>query len=181
MDVDDEIEPLLRQLSEAVARVNANVLTPLQHFDEAVVATRLQPESQAIVALTAAFTAVSAWSALRRFEGRPPYADSDDGAAVTAGDNGAAVQLRSARVREYIAKLRELRDRRAAAKAAAATDGGSVAPDSKKARTEGGGGDALGVLLTQEQRRRVDAGKLARQVANASSANEALARARQSL
>ncbi|GET85946.1 hypothetical protein, conserved [Leishmania tarentolae] len=140
MDVDNEVEPLLREMSNRLAVVRADLLPALRQLDEDTLLSHYSVDEQARLYLSAAFTLTLSLYSLDKITHRQITPGSGTVPRLTGGGSrgGAAPPLSSAstdtqlvlkmeRITEYIKKLQELttleRERRVASTAAAPAPG----------------------------------------------------------
>ncbi|CBZ23565.1 conserved hypothetical protein [Leishmania mexicana MHOM/GT/2001/U1103] len=143
MDVDSEVEPLLREMSKRLAVVRADLLPALRRLDEDTLLSHYSVDEQARLYLSAAFTLTLSLYSLDKITHRQVASgsgaaprltgfESRGGAAASAmaastplssASTDAQLALKIERITEYIKKLQELvaleRQRRSAATTAA--------------------------------------------------------------
>ncbi|CAC9446457.1 hypothetical protein conserved [Leishmania donovani] len=168
MDVDSEVEPLLREMSKRLAVVRADLLPALRRLDEDTLLSHYSVDEQARLYLSAAFTLTLSLYSLDKITHR--QVASGGGAAASAmaastslssASTDTQLALKIERITEYIKKLQELvkleRQRRSAATAAASAadaPAGIVAattPGAKRSRKGASADTASTAAIAAEQ------------------------------
>ncbi|CAG9568881.1 conserved hypothetical protein [Leishmania major strain Friedlin] len=151
MDVDSEVEPLLREMSRRLAVVRADLLPALRRLDEDTLLSHYSVDEQARLYLSAAFALTLSLYSLDKITHRQVASGGGAAASVMAASPSVSsastdtqLALKIERITEYIKKLQELvtlerQRRRAATAAASAADASTgvvaaTAPGAKRSR-----------------------------------------------
>ncbi|KAG5486738.1 hypothetical protein LSCM1_07992 [Leishmania martiniquensis] len=187
MDVDTEVEPLLREMSKRLDVVRAHLLPALRRLDEDTLLSHYSADEQARLYLSAAFTLTLSLYSLDKITHRQVVVASGGapgltGAGSRRGTASAAMTastlsslsstdtqliLKIERITEYIKKLQELasleRQKRSAATAAGASTGAvaTTHPGAKRPREEASADTAAAVADQPAKKARDESGAVA--------------------
>lgn len=116
MELDDEIDPLIKELESCMERVQQNYLPELSQLDEDSVVSHYDPEAQAKIYLSVAYTLALALYSHDKLQNEKhlhhPRVESSPKSVIPSGGSpsDARLLLQIERIKDSIQKLKEIRD-----------------------------------------------------------------------